>query len=141
MHSLIVQPLCRLWKELLACLNEHGVLLNDIYAFYCIVVDKLFGNSSVTSTDNKHLLDMRVHRHRHMHHHLIVNKTILLGKNNTSVKCKKLPELRRSKDIYSLIFALSRIELSLHADIKTHMRRMIFRKPNFHNRYTPDNYY
>ena len=89
-------------------------------------------HAAVTGTDDKDVFCLLVHRHGHMHDHLVIDEFVALGQHHIAVQCEHPAKLRRFKNIDALVIALLGVELFVHPDAVLHVRGVKLRKPKFH---------
>ena len=89
-------------------------------------------DAAVTAADHQNVLHIRMHGHRHMDDHFIIDKLVLFGEDDAAVGNEKAPELRGIKDVDALKIALSAVKLFLAADGRLDIVCMHFGKPEFH---------
>ena len=78
-------------------------------------------HTTITAANHQHALHMGMHGHRHMDDHLIIDELIRLRENNTAIRAKKAPKLRRMEYIDLLIVALSGKQLLIDANGHLHI--------------------
>ena len=88
--------------------------------------------TAVTGTDDKDVFCLLVHRHGHMHDHLVIDEFVALGQHHIAVQCEHPAKLRRFKNIDALVIALLGVELFVHPDAVLHVRGVKLGKPKFH---------
>ena len=93
-------------EKLPADLHEHLVRFHHIDFFNLRIQRELPGNSAVAAADNQHFFYIRMHCHRHMGHHLVIDKFIRFRKNHVAVQRYKFSKLRRLKHVYALELTL-----------------------------------
>ena len=132
LYSLVNQTVGNLRNIFPAHLHKQRIRLHHVDRLYRVIFDQLSDDSAVAPSYYKHPFYIRMHRHRHMGDHLMVDKFIPLGQHQISVHDKDLSEVFRLKDVDPLDIALGAEELFLNADGQLHAVRMYIRKPHFH---------
>ena len=115
-----------------AHLHQKRVRLHHIDLFDRIILDQLTDHASVSAAHDKDLLHIRVHRHRHMSDHLVIDELIPLSEHQISVHDQDLAEISGLQHIDTLDFALRAEQLLFNTDGQLHTVRMDIRKPHFH---------
>ena len=105
-----------------------------------IVADELSDDTAIAGADHKCFSRIRMNAHRDVHHHLVIDKFILLGEHHIAVECEKTSELRRLENIDLLEVTLAAVELLADLDRKLDGRSMKFRKPKIHKIPLPISY-
>ena len=132
LHPRVVQAAGHLRKILPAYLHQqrihlHHVNLTDLFVFH-----KLPHHTAVSAADNQHLLHVRMHGHRHMADHFMIDKFIHLRQHQISVGHQNFPEFPGFQHIDPLILALGGEKLPFNLDGQLHILRMHIGKPHFH---------
>ena len=79
--------------------------------FHAVILQKFFRDTAVAAADDQYVLHTRMDRHRHMGHHLVINKLVLLGEYDLPVQRDKF-----SKFLDPLIFTLPGKQLLFDLD-------------------------
>ena len=108
------------------------VHLHKVDALHPVVAGQLPHHAAVTGTDDKDVFCLLVHRHGHMHDHLVIDEFVALGQHHIAVQCEHPAKLRRFKNIDALVIALLGVELFVHPDAVLHVRGVKLGKPKFH---------
>ena len=99
---------------------------------YGRIAQKLAHSSPIAAANHEDVLCLRMYAHGNVRNHLVIDELILLRQHHIAVKRQKSPKLERFEHIDALKLALSAIELTIHANRKTHIGRMLFCIPKFH---------
>ncbi len=108
------------------------VRFHNVNFLNLVITRQLTRYAAVTATDDKHLAHMRVHSHRHMHNHLIINKFVLFRKNDGTITADKTTKLLGFKNVNTLKIRILAKKLLFYFNIKLHIIGMIIRKPKLH---------
>ena len=116
-----------------AGLDHHLVDLDQVDALDRLVAGQLTHDAAVAGADDQDAADLGVDRQRHVGQHLVVDELVLLGQHQEPVQNQHTAELLGLEDVDALEFALRAVKLAVDLDRQLDMRRMLFRKPQFHN--------
>ena len=137
MHTRIIQTACHLWKIFSAHLHKKWICLYHINLLHRIIFRKFSYNTAVSSADYKYLFHLRMHCHRHMTDHLMIDKLVFFGEHQISVYNKNFAKLFRLKHIDSLYLTLSRKHLIIHSNCQFYIVRMFIMEPHLHRLHLP----
>ena len=84
-HARIVKTFCVIGKIFAADLDEHLIRLDHVDRFDLVIIRKLTRDTAVAAADDQHMLDIRMHCHRDMHDHFIIDELVLLGEDHAAV--------------------------------------------------------
>ena len=96
---------------------------------YFIIMRQLARYTAVAAADYQYLAHMRMHCHRHMDNHFVINKFVLFRKDYGTVTADKATEFLGFKNVYSLEIRIRTEKLLFDFDIQLHIFCMIVRKP------------
>ena len=107
-----------------AYLHEQRIRLHHVDLLDIVILDQLPDDASVAPAHDKHFLYIRVHCHRHVGDHLVVDELIPLCQHQIPVHHKDLPEIFRLQHINPLHLALGAEKLLFDAYGQLHPVRM-----------------
>ena len=136
LYPFIIQTAGSLGQVFLTHLHHHLVNFHQVDPLDLRVPDQLPDNSTVSCSNDQHLLHMGVYCHRNMGDHLMVDKLILFRQHHITVKSQEAPELRGLKHIDPLEITVAAVKLPVNPDRQLHILCLFFRKPKIHV-YTP----
>ena len=131
-HPVVIKPVCILRKMFPARIDKQLVRLDYINMLYLLIIRQLSRHSAVPAAQHQYIFDMRMHRHRHMDNHFIVNKFIFLRKYHISVRGQYFSEFRRLENIQPLKFALRAKQLPLCTNRDLYIIGMHLTYPKIH---------
>ena len=116
-HAGIIQTHGVVGEKVTTHINKNMVRFYHIDFFNLRIAGQLAGYAAVAATDNQNLFHMGMHSHGHMDNHLIVNKFVLLRKNDGAIAGNKAAKLLRVKHIDTLKIRILTKKLLFDFDI------------------------
>ena len=77
-HAAVIKAAGIIREKVTADIDKSMVSLHHVNLLDFLVMRQLTRYAAVAAADNQHLAHMRMHGHRYMHDHLVINKLVLL---------------------------------------------------------------
>ena len=131
-HAFVVQPAgCE--REILAADVRYFLVdVHEVDALYVVVTDQLAARSAVAAAYDEHVADVRVHRHRDVRYHFVIDELVLFRQHHIAVEDEKPPEFGRIEHVYALKIAAPAAQLFIHFYRELDVFGVFFGKPQIH---------
>ena len=132
LDALVLQLRGRERQVLLREQNHLLVDLDEVDGLDRPVLRQLPHRAAVAAADHEHVLDARVHGHRHVREHLMIDELVRLRDHEPAVQDEDASVRRRIEDVDLLNGALLRHELLGRLDGEPDLARVFVCVPEFH---------
>ena len=129
----VIERGCNLGEIPAAGFHDAFVDFHQVYSLYTVVFDQFIYYPSVSGTEDQDALGVRIHCHRHVGKHFVVDELIPFGEDDVAVHCKHPSELQGVEDIHPSEIVLVGIEVLVHLDGELYIACVMFTEPKFHS--------